>query len=212
MMTKSITTKMSVSSSMTLLAEPRGITRLRSALKMLTCRIAATRQRKVVYQHLSGLSDHLLRDIGIDRSEIDTLSDSTASTAIPSYGLILKEFGLVILDFFRPVIVFYRARQIERKLAELDDRMLKDIGINRAEIPSVAQRVATGDLAAPKNDIATADNVWVLSRKTAKSLRALDDQTLQDIGILRGDIDRISMQLALDSVRAANGNETSRAA
>lgn len=46
----------------------------------------------------------------------------------------------LLLETFRAVRAWRARRQTEGRLAELDDRMLRDVGIERGDIPIVAER------------------------------------------------------------------------
>jgi len=53
---------------------------------------------------------------------------------------------------------------------------------------------------------------WNRSRATAKTLNAMDDRMLSDLGMVRGDIDWVSETMARRSVGPANTNQNPQAA
>jgi uncharacterized protein YjiS (DUF1127 family) len=102
----------------------------------------------------------------------------------------------------------------------LDDRTLVDIGIDRADIPVIAEmsarivaRSETDKTEGGLAELLRPLRHWSTSRAAARTLKALDDRTLSDIGILRAEIDSIAWELAGRSTRRpANRNEKPRAA
>jgi len=107
-----------------------------------------------------------------------------------------------------------RRQAVYHELMSLDDRLLADIGLKRADIAAVAHRAADGS--AP---VATepqpgllgriADSIReALQRRAVRAeLMALDDRLLADIGLTRGDIpavlggrERGSLREELDSL------------
>ena len=53
---------------------------------------------------------------------------------------------------------------------------------------------------------------WARSRAAAKELYNLDNRALNDIGMVRGDIDWVAEELAFRSLRPANKNHASQVA
>jgi uncharacterized protein YjiS (DUF1127 family) len=93
--------------------------------------------------------------------------------------------------------------------------MLADIGLRRCDIDAVvAQMVeeATPVAAHDHADLVRPLRLWNRSRLTAKALSALDDKMLDDMGLVRGDIDWVAEELAQRSLDAANANLAPRAA
>ncbi len=171
-------------------------------------------RRAAVARELSQLDDRMLSDIGVQRWQIDEIADQAAGGARPS----------LLAALFAPLLHWHRRNEAFRQLSRLDDRMLSDIGISRADIPTLVQgwdgeMPETASAEAADAD-ADADvslmhglRLWSRSRATAKALRSLDNHMLEDIGLVRGDIDWVAEELAVRSVwLAANRNHAHRAA
>lgn len=170
-------------------------------------------RRTAVARELTQLDDRMLADIGVQRWQIDEIADQASGGGHPS----------LLAALFAPIARWYRRNEAFRQLSRLDDRMLADIGISRSDIPSL---VETWDGETPTETPAQAASesqdeaglmqglrLWNRSRATAKALRALDNHMLEDIGLVRGDIDWVAEELAVRSVwSAANRNHEHRAA
>lgn len=180
--------------------------------------IPATRQgsalqrwlrRTAVVRELSQLDDRMLEDIGIARWQIEEIADAAVGGKRPS---LLR--GLVEA-VFAPLVRWYRRSQAMQELYRLDDRMLADIGINRGDIPAVVKGW-DGEIpedGESRTGLFSGLRRWSRSRATAKALGALDNHMLDDIGLVRGDIDWVAEELAAQSVwTPANRNHQSRAA
>ena len=101
-------------------------------------------------------------------------------------------------------------RATYRSLMSLDDRMLTDIGLTRGDIPALVEALR-GPLARPassfESEVVMPLKQWNLWRTAHKQLSQLDNRMLNDIGLVRGDIDGIADELAARSVaKAANAN------
>ena len=84
---------------------------------------AASRQ---VMSHLRQMDDRMLRDIGIERGALYGLS-SDLPRAAPAETV--EKTGV-----FARIVAFFRRRDTLQQLRSLDDRILEDIGLNRATL------------------------------------------------------------------------------
>jgi len=153
---------------------------------------------------LGRLDERMLADIGMKRHEITEVADKASREPVPSFGELVAQY----------VVAAYKRRQLRRELNSLDDRLLADIGISRADIPAVVSLMG----AAPASDDAeefdpiASLRVWNRSRETARTLAAMDDRQLTDMGFVRGDIDWVAEELAIRSLWPANRDSAPKAA
>lgn len=175
-----------------------------------------------VVRDLRRLSDRMLADIGLTRGDIERVAKLTADQTVRIERPLAAETGSFLYDLLvRPVVRFARKRRAYASLMALDDRMLRDIGLTREEIPALVKRL-TGDrpavveaqtAAVEPEAAAPTLGVWNRYRATARELGQLDNHMLADIGFVRGDIDWVAEELAVRSFRGtANANSTPRAA
>jgi uncharacterized protein YjiS (DUF1127 family) len=168
-------------------------------------------RRAAVVRELSQLDSRMLDDIGVSRWQIDEIADAAVGGERPSLAAALAQ------TLAAPLVRWYRRNEAFRQLSQLDDRMLADIGVNRGDIPALVHNW-DGDV--PAETTAEEDagllhgfRQWNRSRATAKALHALDNHMLEDIGLVRGDIDWVAEELAAQSAwTAANRNSEHRAA
>jgi uncharacterized protein YjiS (DUF1127 family) len=167
-------------------------------------------RRAAVVRQLSELDDRMLADIGVARRQIDDIADAAVGGERPSLFLALAAAAA------GPVMRWYRRNQAFKQLSQLDDRMLSDIGVNRGDIPHLVQiwdgKSPAENGAEDEHGLLHGLRQWSRSRATAKALRALDNHTLNDIGLVRGDIDWVAEELATRTLTAANRNREAHAA
>jgi uncharacterized protein YjiS (DUF1127 family) len=152
---------------------------------------------------LGRLDDRMLADIGMKRFEVETVADKASRNTVPSLGDLVVQY----------LSTAGKRRELRRELNALDDRMLADIGISRADIPAVVEAIG----AQPASDEGEFDpiasiRVWNRSRETARTLASMDDRQLSDMGFVRGDIDWVAEELAIRSLVPANSDSAPRAA
>ncbi|WP_035724614.1 RSP_7527 family protein [Fodinicurvata fenggangensis] len=104
----------------------RGMVRM-LRLKQLGAYAARQALYARTYRELSQLSDRSLADIGMTRSEIDSVARELSETGVQATRIEAKGY----LTRLREQLAHARLRrETRRRIAELDDRMLLDIGIN----------------------------------------------------------------------------------
>jgi uncharacterized protein YjiS (DUF1127 family) len=170
----------------------------------------ASRKRHVL-QELAVLNDRMLADIGLNRGDVERVAELTAQAYAPIDGTLFQEFTSLVRDLVVvPAVRFARRRRAYHNLMALDDRMLRDIGLTREEIPAIVKTL-TGNRPAWAGEAEEGSRLrmWNRYRATAKELGQLDNHMLADIGIVRADIDWVAEELAIRSTRPANANDSS---
>ena len=123
------------------------------------------RKRQTIAQ-LSRLDDRMLADIGIDRVQIPMIAQGLiapsgeAPRRTKTIGNALGTAGRFLAGTaagaYRRIADRIRKRQTIAQLSRLDDRVLADIGIDRAQIPMIAQGLIAPSGEAPRRTIAAA--------------------------------------------------------
>jgi uncharacterized protein YjiS (DUF1127 family) len=178
------------------------------ALRDLAAAILRPLRQRAISDRLERLDDRLLEDIGIQRFQIDAVAETVSSRQAPGVGVALGHLSTALV---KSVAAWSERRTAYRELSALDDRMLSDIGITRADIPAVIAGM-TAARHVDGTDPLEAVRRWARSRAAAQDLNALDNRTLDDIGMVRGDIDWVAEELAVRSLRPANTNHASQVA
>ena len=164
-------------------------------------------QSRRAVAELHALNDRALRDIGIERGQIETLVDAikidVPSAPRPVVGPIAA---------LRRWIV--RRRAIN-ELQALDDRMLEDIGLVRAHIADFVHDMDEAVVAGRIEGLTAAQKTrkaktalqslkqWNLSRQAAGDMARLDPEALADLGYVKADADWVPKVLAERKVNAA---------
>lgn len=176
-------------------------------------------QRRHMIDELEALDDRTLADIGLRREDIEETVDQAVGPKGASLAAIAAEAGLGLAQALGDALSgWYRRQRAYGELMALDDAMLRDIGINRGEIPELVARLgrATEPVSAQswrlEEELVRPLRQWNRSRATARTLQALDDHMLTDIGLVRGEIDEVAETMAARSLQPANTNHGSRAA
>ena len=159
-------------------------------------------KRMQVVHELQALDERMLRDIGVSKSEIERVATESVGGGEWVAVSLAKHIG-------RKLAAWSSRRDAYRRLMALDDRMLADIGISRAEIPAVvkAMRNAQAAQSGFETEIVLPLKQWNLWRDAHKQLSQLDNRMLSDIGLVRGDIDWVADELAERAVnKPANAN------
>lgn len=163
-------------------------------------------ERAAIARELSALDDRELSDIGLGRSDIDAVArNSVAGSGEP--GLVTAFVEMLHDLLVAPVVLWNKRRAAYSALSKLDDRMLSDIGVARAEIGSVVKGLHKSvSYPAVSLDVVGPITAWNRARQTASQLYRLEDRMLADIGVVRGDIDWLASEVAHKAVYAANRN------
>lgn len=101
-----------------------------SGLGSLVCALRRGLARRRTLAALEDLDDRLLRDIGVERGDIGRIALESSQAAHPYPASWLQRLGS---ELKRAAT----RRQTIAQLAALDDRLLRDIGIERAAIPEM---------------------------------------------------------------------------
>jgi uncharacterized protein YjiS (DUF1127 family) len=200
----------------------QGFTRIAAFGRALVAHYRHSAVEAQVARDLRRLSDRMLADIGLTRGDIERVAKMTADQSVRVERPLAAETVSFLYDLLvRPVVRFVRKRRAYSSLMALDDRMLRDIGLTREEIPTLVKRLS-GDrptlVEAPVDFVEASEatptfGLWNRYRATARELGQLDNHMLADIGFVRGDIDWVAEELAVRSFRGtANANSTPRAA
>ncbi|WP_119459099.1 DUF1127 domain-containing protein [Rhodospirillaceae bacterium SYSU D60014] len=179
-------------------------------------------RRAAVARQLMALDDRMLSDIGLERWQINEVADRVVAEAHAPVSSPSATIGAFFkTSVVQPIVRAYQRHAAFRELSALDDRLLKDIGITRGEIPAVVHALSMIEAgrddriqdAQNGHDLVRSLRLWNRSRFAAKDLNALDDRTLSDIGLVRGDVNQVAEELAQQSLRKpANRNGTRQAA
>ena len=182
-----------------------------AALGVFARRIINTVRRAVEFsaiaRELSALTDRELADIGLTRSDVPQVAER--SVTAPAGPRPTVAFGEMLHDLLiAPVALWNKRRRAAGALSALDDRMLADIGIARAEILDVVKGMHKSvSYPAVSLDLVAPIAAWNRARQTANQLYKLEDRMLADIGVVRGDIDWLASEVAHKAGSAANRNQ-----
>ena len=184
----------------------------------LAGRKRAAERRKLVVE-LQDPDDACLADIGLKRWEIGAAAERFGGAPSPSIAWLAGRLGALAFGRIGGTVVrWYERQKAYRELMSLNDYTLRDIGISRAEIPALVNQMAGADHAPMPASWTLEDELvrplrqWNRSRAAAKTLNAMDDRMLSDIGLVRGDIDWVSEAMAKRSLAVANANRSEQAA
>jgi uncharacterized protein YjiS (DUF1127 family) len=164
-----------------------------------------TLERTTIARELSALNDRELADIGLTRGNIAAVAER--SVTAPKAPNLVTAFGEMVYDLvIAPVALWNKRRSAYSALNALDNRMLADIGVARAEIADVVKGLHKSvSYPAVALDLVAPITAWNRARQTANQLYKLEDRMLLDIGVVRGDIDWVASEVAHKA--AANRNQ-----
>lgn len=160
-----------------------------------------------IARELSALNDRELADIGLTRGDIPAVA--WKSVTAPKAPSLVAAFGEMVQDLLiAPVALWNRRRAAYSALNALDNRMLADIGVARAEIADVVKGMHKSvSYPALSLDLVAPIAAWNRARQTANQLYKLEDRMLLDIGVVRGDIEWLASEVAHKAVQPANRNQ-----
>lgn len=166
-----------------------------------------TLERNAIARELSALTDRELADIGLTRGDIPAVA--AQSVTVPAGPGLIAAFGEMLHDLvIAPVVLWNNRRVAFSALNALDNRMLADIGLSRAELSDVVRGVHKSvSYPAVSLDLVAPIAAWNRARQTANQLYKLEDRMLQDIGVVRGDIEWLASEVAYKAATAANRNQ-----
>ena len=163
-----------------------------------------------IARELAALNDRELADIGLNRGDIPAVA--LQSVTVPAQPRLIVAFGELVYDLLvAPVALWNKRRVAFSALNALDNRMLADIGVTRAEIADVVNGLHRS-VSYPAISLVTPIVAWNRARQTANQLYKLEDRMLLDIGVVRGDIEWLASEVAHKAAGAANRNQPTRAA
>jgi uncharacterized protein YjiS (DUF1127 family) len=170
-----------------------------SVLVLHPLRQALLRRRTAA--ELGRLSGHLLRDIGLERSDIEVVAERLVSEALPA--------PTVRPGLLQSLRRWRERRRVVAELKALDDRMLADMGLERgnieATVTALYAETATPAEAAEEEgfwaSVVESFRQWNLSRQAAGEMARLGPDTLSDLGYVKGDVDWVPEVLAERSLQ-----------
>lgn len=180
--------------------------------KRVTNSVRRSLERTAIARELAALNDRELADIGLDRGDIPAVAER--SVTLPAQPGFVAALGEMLHDLVVVPVVLWNKRRIAfSALNALDNRMLSDIGVSRADISDVVNGMHKSvSYPALSLDLVAPIAAWNRARQTANQLYKLEDRMLQDIGVVRGDIEWLASEVAQKAVSAANRNQPTRAA
>ena len=128
-----------------------------------------TLERASIVRELAALNDRELADIGLSRGDIPAVAERSV-TAPKAPGLVVA-FGEMVHDLvIAPVALWNKRRTAYSALNALDNRMLADIGVARAEIADVVKGLHRSvSYPALSLDLVAPIAAWNRARQTATS-------------------------------------------
>src|SRR5882672_4602685 len=117
-----------------------GFARIVAFGRSLANRWRHTARKHQVMQELAVLNERMLADVGLNRGDTERVAELTAQAYAPIDGTLFQDFKSLVQDLVvRPAVRLARQRRAYHNLMALDDRMLRDIGLTRQEIPAVVK-------------------------------------------------------------------------
>lgn len=191
--------------------------------------LTRARRRRQTIKQLQGLSDRMLKDIGLSRDQIVGVATLLAARPAVDTGHRAKPSAEPVVRSLLAKMRRARLRQATiRELEQLPNRVLDDIGISRGQIPAAvdhilkkrnAQAPASQSGGSPVHELLShlegavrPLRQWHLSRKTAGQIARLGNATLTDLGYVKGDVDWVPEVMAKRKIaNSANRTEAGAA-
>jgi uncharacterized protein YjiS (DUF1127 family) len=195
----------------------RGIAAFAGAITQIIVKpIAAMNRRRRTIQELNRLDARLLRDIGLERADIEVVAAALAEESGPRLAWKSAARRLVAglaADLAGRIETARMRRRTIRSLEALSDKVLEDIGIRRSEIEATVNRLV-GEQAVRDDGQTQAAKAkdhglraqaaealrplrqWHISRLAAVQMARFDPEALADLGYVKGDIDWVPEVMA----------------
>jgi uncharacterized protein YjiS (DUF1127 family) len=112
---------------------------LRDLAYALVRSVRRWRRHRVMVAKLSQLDAEMLDDIGVAALEIDAFARRVVDNNLPIRGTVYGALVSFVRAIRRNAQLARQRRVLIADLRSLDDRLLKDIGVHRYEIPSLVE-------------------------------------------------------------------------
>jgi uncharacterized protein YjiS (DUF1127 family) len=125
-----------------------------------------------------------------DADTRQTAATARILTLLAQYSGIADIAWMVRHQVVLPLRQRIERRRAMAQLRSLDDRALRDIGIERGQIALVVEGIKTETPGAPRPEVGpfAALRQWRFRQRTINTLSSLDDRLLDDIGLVRWQI------------------------
>jgi len=130
-------------------------------------------------------------DFPSDAKIMRMIADSHAARNRYVAGLIASGVKALV----GPVIDWNRRRVTQRALADLDAHLLRDIGLDRADIDTYLNEGKPGVITRGVATLVDGFKAWNMARQTKYALLRLTDAQLNDIGLTRFDVEMLANEI-----------------
>ncbi len=105
-------------------------------------------RRGAIEKQLTAMSDHMLEDIGLCRGDIREFANEWAKNETPAPVSTSSDLVKAVVSLPARITASFRRRALAAEMRGMSDRMLADIGIERADIDAIC-REWSGEVTAP---------------------------------------------------------------